>query len=112
MTSNAKQSKTCKTHSMVFPIRKVFYLLDKFDETSQPRFEINFGEFCDESKPNKKFCSDEDAYVKVLYELNRIAYKLDKLGPFYIKQTKGSSFTEAFPNIMRLFYEREKVFGC
>ena len=111
MSSNVKQSKTYNIRSMVFPSKRIFYLIEQFDRILAPLFKIKKGPFCDEGLPNKKFRKNEDDYVKVLFELNKIMYKLDKRGPIYFKHTKDSGFQEAFPNIMHLFYERNDVFG-
>ena len=102
--SKSSKSKTYNIRSMVFPSKKVFYLIDQFERIIAPLFKIKKGPFCDEGLPNKKFRKNEDDYVKVLFELNKIIYKLDKRGPIYIKHRRiwfSSSFSKHNAFVLR-----------
>ena len=109
--SKSSKSKTYKIISMVFPSKKIFYLIDQFDKILALLFKIKKGPFYDEGLPNKKFRKNEDDYVKVLFDLTKIILKLEKRGKINIMHPEDSGFQRAFPNIMHLFYERNYVFN-
>ena len=110
MVSNAAQSKNYKVNSMIFQNKKIFNLINHFNKTLTPLFEITKGPFCDEAIPNSNFRKNENEYVKLLMKLTDLFEDLEQIGPIKINHLDESGFQEAFPNIMHMFYEQTEVF--
>ena len=110
MVSNAAQSKKYKVNSMIFQNKKIFNLINHFNKTLTPLFEITKGPFCDEAIPNSNFRKNENEYVKLLMKLTDIFKDLEQIGPIKINHLGDNVFQEAFPNIMHMFYEWTEVY--
>ena len=85
MVSNATQSKNYKANSMIFQNKKIFNLINHFNKTLTPLFEITKGPFCDEAIPNSNFRKNENEYVKLLMKLTDIFEDLEQIGPIKIE---------------------------
>ena len=109
MVSNAKQSKNYKVKSMIFQNKKIFNLINQFNKTLTPLFEMTKGPLCDVPIPNINFRKTENGYVKLLMKLTSIFEELEKFGPIEIVHLGDSVFQKAFPNIMHMFYEGSEV---
>ena len=110
MVSKATQSKNYKANSMIFQNKKIFNLINQFNKTLTPLFEITKGPFCDEAIPNSTFRKNANEYVKLLMKLTDIFEDLEQIGPINIEHLVENGFQEAFPNIMHMFYEQIEVF--
>ena len=109
MVSNAAQSKKYKANLMIFQNKKIFNRINHFNKTLTPLFEITKGPFCNEAIPNSNFRKNENEYVKLLMKLTDIFEELEQFGPIEIEHLDDNGFQEAFPNIMRMFYEQTEV---
>ena len=111
MVSKSAQSKKYKVNSMIFQNKKIFNLINHFNKTLTPLFEITKGPFCDEAAPNSNFRKNENEYVKLLMKLTDIFENLEHIAPIKINHLGESGFQESFPNIMHMFYEETEVFN-
>ena len=105
MVSNATQSKSYKTNSIIFQNKKVFNLLNQFNKTLTQLFKMTKGPFCDEDIPNSNFRKKEDKYTKLLMKLNDIFDELKKFGPIELEYLDENGLNETFPNIWYMYNE-------
>ena len=94
---------------MIFPNKKIFILINQFNNTLTPLFEMKKAFFGYEPIPNIKFRKNENEYVKLLMRLTAIFDELEQFGPLEIDDLVDSAFQQAFPNIMHMFYEKSDV---
>ena len=111
MVTKSAQSKKYKVNSMIFQNKKIFNLINHFNNTLTPLFEITKGPFCDDAIPNSNFRKNKNECVKFLIKLTDIFEELEQIGAINIEHLDESGFQLAFPNIMHMFYEQTEVFN-
>ena len=109
MVSKAKQSKNYKVNSMIFKNKNIFNLLNQFNKTLTPLFEMKKAYFGYEPIPNSNFRKNENEYVKLLMKLTVIFEELEQFDPIEIIHLGENVFQKAFPNIMHMYYEAHDV---